>query len=355
MSGPLSRRDIDAVLDAAAGLWSQLDGTRLFVTGGTGFIGTWLLETFLAARERFGLDAHAVVLTRNADAFAAKSPHIANDAAIELLSGDVRSFAFPPGEFRFVIHAATEASAKLNNEQPREMFDSIVTGTRRVLDFAVAAGTTRFLFTSSGAVYGRQPHDVDHVPEEYAGAPEITDARSAYGEGKRAAEALCAMYAADHPALQIAIARCFAFVGPHLPLDRHFAIGNFIGDALAARPIEIRGDGTPLRSYLYAADLAIWLWMILFRGASMRPYNVGSEDSLSVLDTAQRVAAAVTPPPEVHVARRADPQRPAERYVPSTKRARTELTLEQSVGLDDAIARTIAWYRGGILEPWRRR
>ena len=323
----LPARDLEHVLRATAPLWRELDGARLFITGGTGFFGMWLLETLLFARE----DAEVVVLTRNPAAFTAKAPHLAG--RVTLLEGDVRTFAFPGGEFPLVIHAAAEASATLNDERPMEMFDSIVGGTRHVLDFARQASTRRMLFVSSGAVYGRQPLDVLHVAEDYGGAPMTTDPRSAYGEGKRAAELLCAM-----SGVETAIARCFAFVGPHLPLGRHFAIGNFIADALAGRTIEVRGDGTPLRSYLYAADLAIWLWTILVRGTPLRPYNVGSEEAVSVAEVARAVGK------DVRIAGTPDPSKPPERYVPSTKRAREELGLVQTVGLEDAIARTREWY-----------
>jgi dTDP-glucose 4,6-dehydratase len=221
------------------------------------------------------------------------------------------------------------------------MLDSIVAGTRRTLDFAVSAGASKFLLTSSGAVYGKQPSEMTHVPETYAGAPDTMNPRSAYGEGKRLAELLCAIYH-QRQGLETKIARCFAFVGPYLPLDVHFAIGNFIRDAIAGRPIEIKGDGTPHRSYLYAADLAIWLWTILAHGAACRPYNVGSEESVSIADLARGVAAALQPDLGVHIAGRPAAGTPVARYVPETGRA-AELGLQPYASLDCGIRRTASW------------
>src|SRR3989338_4961828 len=104
---------------------------------------------------------------------------------------------------------------------------------------------------------------MSRLPEEYFGAPYPADVKSAWGESKRAAEFICGYYA-DRYGLEIKIARCFSFVGPYLPLDIHYAVGNFIRDALKGGPLRIKGDGTPVRAYLYAADLAVWLWTILF-------------------------------------------------------------------------------------------
>jgi len=334
--------DLDHVLEHTGALWEEMRGQRLFITGGTGFFGCWLLESFLWANERLGLKAQAVVLSRDPQAFAQKMPQLARHPAITLHKGDIRTFTFPDGHFSHVIHAATEASAKLNAENPLLMVDTIVEGTRRALDFAVQCGAKKFLLTSSGAVYGKQPPELTHIPEDYNGAPDPMDAGSAYGNGKRMAEHLCALYARQH-GLETKIARCYAFVGPYLPLDIHFAIGNFLRDAMKGECIRVNGDGTPYRSYLYAADLAIWLWTILFSGQSARPYNVGSAEGMTIREVAMAVAASVTPPCPVAVAREPVAEAAPQRYVPSTQRAATELGLECWIPLQEAIRRTEQW------------
>ena len=350
MSANSLSADLDHVLDHTRPLWEEVRGGRLFITGGTGFIGCWLLESFAWANERLALNAQALVLTRNLAAFARKAPHLAGRADIHFHVGDVRHFEFPPGRFSHVIHAAAEASANLNDEQPAVMLDTIVAGTRRALDFSAWCGAQRFLLTSSGAVYGPQPSALAHLAEDYAGGPDVSNPQSAYGEGKRMSELLCAIQAREH-GLEVKIARCFAFVGPYLPLDIHFAIGNFIRDAMAGGPIKVTGDGTPYRSYLYAADLAIWLWTILFKGASNRPYNVGSRQPVTIAETAAAVSRVLPGKVSVVIAQKPVPGQPPARYVPETARAEQELGLSEWVPLEDAIRRTARWHKRSPERP----
>jgi len=342
MANPLSV-DLNHILEHTHNLWEGLRGERIFITGGTGFFGCWLLESLLWAVDRLDLNCRATILSRSPDVFRMKAPHLAGHEAVSVIQGDVCTFEFPAGTFSQVIHAATESSARLNVENPLQMLGTIVEGTRHTLEFAKTCGAQSFLLTSSGAVYGRQPAGMTHISEEYIGAPDPLDPKSAYGEGKRVAEYLCALYADTH--LKPKIARCFAFVGPYLPLDIHFAIGNFIRDALHGGPIIVKGDGTPQRSYLYAADLAIWLWTILFRGQTLRPYNVGSEESVSIAETALGVSRSVSPEIPVEIRGIANPSLPVEQYVPSTRRARLELDLHEDMNLNEKIQRTLHWHR----------
>jgi dTDP-glucose 4,6-dehydratase len=341
MTNPLSA-DLDHILEHTRDLWSELRGERIFITGGTGFFGCWLLESLLWANDRLDLDCGVTVLSRSPELFQTKAPHLAGHKSVSLMQGDVRTFKFPDGKFRHIIHAATQSSVKLNTENPLQMLDTIVEGTRHTLEFAKICRAENFLLTSSGAVYGKQPADMTHIPEHYNGAPDPLDPKSAYGEGKRIAEYLCTVYADTH--LKPKIARCFAFVGPYLPLDIHFAIGNFIRDALNGGPIVVKGDGSPHRSYLYAADLVIWLWTIMSKGQPVRPYNVGSDETLSIAEVAARVAEQFHPHIVVEVHGTPNLQKPLERYVPSTQRADNELGLKRIVPFQESINKTKEWY-----------
>jgi nucleoside-diphosphate-sugar epimerase len=338
----IDAEDLNHILNHSSGLWGEVRGQTVFMTGGTGFFGCWLLESLLWANDQMGLGTRVVLLSRSPRSFAARAPHLANHPAVHMIEGDVRTFEYPAGDFPIVLHAATEASAKLNQENPLLMFETVVEGTRRTLEFARTHGTRRFLLTSSGAVYGQQPPKMTHIPEEYLGAPNPMDPNAAYAEGKRAAEMLCRLYSHQF-GLEVKIARCFAFVGPHLPLNAHYAIGNFIRDALQGGPIRVSGDGSPFRSYLYAADLAVWLWTILFKGEPCRPYNVGSDRGISIAELANLVRQVVNPDLEIAIARQVDPSQPAQRYVPSTERARCELRLESWVPLEEAVHKTVLW------------
>lgn len=274
---------------------SELRGRTLVITGGTGFIGRWLVETFAFLNDRHGLGARLYVISR--------TPGASTIGWNEL-----------PDRFDFVIHGATPSSDELA-KGGRELVLETVGLTRTMLEAAERAGAQRFLYLSSGAVYGHS---------------------TPYGETKRLSERLCE----DSP-LETVSARGFAFIGPHIPLNGKFAAGNFLKNALNGEPIDVLGDGTPLRSYMYMSDLAIWLWTLLLRGSGA--YDVGSEQEVSIAELAHETAKLGNVPVTIHG--RAEAGKQPERYVPSTARARNELGLRETVDWRTGLRKTYEWYR----------
>jgi len=333
--------NLDAIADQLGVLQGSLKSRRLFLTGGTGFFGRWILETIAHLNACHDLNLSVVVLTRDADRFRSAVPSLARAKGIRFIQGDVVSFEFPSGKFDYVIHAATPVVAQSSS---LELWNTITEGTRRVLDFSKEAGVERFLLTSSGAIYGAQPPDLPFLPETYNGAPDTLVPTSTYGQGKRAAEHLCSSYSFQYQ-LCCTVARCFAFVGPHLPLDAHFAIGNFIRDAMAGLPLQISGDGTPLRSYLYGSDLVVWLFTILLKGRTMTAYNVGSDKPISILELAELVRREINPQCEIRLGRTEVAGNPRQSYVPSIDRAKKDLGLEVTISLSDAVRMTSVWHK----------
>jgi dTDP-glucose 4,6-dehydratase len=310
---------------------SDFAGSVAVVTGGSGFVGRWLVETFAASG-----CGRVFLLTRNAAATRERAPHLETAAGVSV----VEPYELPE-RCDFVIHAATDSAENLASN-PRRFVEAIDL-TSAALEFASRAEARRFLYISSGAVYGKQPPDMMFLNETFAGAPDLTDFRSAYGESKRAGELLCASY--RNSGLHVTIARLFSVIGPLIPLGPKFAAGQFLEDVLHGRPVEVRGDGTPLRTYLYIADAAVWLWTMLLRGQNGRAYNAGSESPVSILDLARQAASLVSPALPVVVRGTPDADRPADRYVPSTQRAQRELDVAETIGWCAALRKTFEWYR----------
>ena len=251
----------------------------LFLTGGTGFFGRSLLRYCLNLKD---YDLRVLVLSRDPRRFLQLYPEFDSTSLFEFIKGDVQQSDTLPWDKKFthVLHAATDSTLG-PTLTPLQRYDQIVVGTRNILELAQVSGASRFLLTSSGAIYGPQPIDLVEVPEDWPEAPHLNLAESAYGQAKRADEHLCAIYR-EMSELEVVIARCFTFVGPDLPINSHFAVENFVSDALNADKILVKGDGTSIRSYLDQRELAHWLWVLLFEGLSGEAYNVGSNKAISI-------------------------------------------------------------------------
>jgi nucleoside-diphosphate-sugar epimerase len=333
--------DLKDIFSRTSKIWVELEGAKLFITGGTGFIGCWLLETLRHAHYLGRVEFEIYVLTRNLSEFQKKAPHLASYSAFNFIEGNLVNFVAPEAGFTHLIHAATDASAYLNEHDPRSMFDTVVLGTRHVLNFAVENGIKKVLFLSSGAVYGQQPWDMSFVDEDCLGSPDCRNPKNTYAEAKRAAEMLCAIYGKQFK-LSITTARIFALLGPYISLGIHFAAGNFIRDAIDGKTVTVNGNGLPCRSYMYASDLTVWLFNLLVFGQAGCAYNVGSDETISIKDLAEKVANIVGSG-RFEIKGEADAGWNPGRYVPDVSKITRELNQTRNVGLDEAIRRTALW------------
>lgn len=323
--------DLAALLDKQP--LPELRGIRIFGTGCTGFFGYWLLAA-LECLNRQGQAIEVVALSREPKAFLNRHPEFRHRPWLSFVQGNVSNFQIPAGRFEAVIHGATDSSPQAA-ANPSALLAGMIDGTRRVLDLLPDVGCQRFLLLSSGAVYGDQPASVPALKEDDGLAGNSLDSANAYGEGKRIMEMLCASRA-DNDVPAPVVARCFAFLGPHLPA--HLAPAQFLRDALAGGPIVLRGDGSPLRSYLYAADLAVWLLTLLARGSAGRAYNVGGDQAISLAELAQVIRDTVAPAAAIDILG-TESGAPRHRYLADTRRAREELGLKAWTPLPQAIAR----------------
>lgn len=318
-------------------LATQLQGRKLFVTGGTGFVGRSMLDLFHILAGHVRAPFHVTVLSRDPAGFLARYPQYAHRPWLSLLTGSLSHWPSVADCFTDVIHAAADTHPSGDDIA---WMDQIVQGTRHALDFSLAVGAQRFLMVSSGAVYGTQPSELPQLCEDYPGAPDTTRVSSTYGQAKRLAEQLCTLYQHAH-GLPCVIARCFAFGGPHLPHHGPYALGNFVRDALSSDTPEIcvQGDGQAVRSYLDSEEMAVWLLTLLCQGQAGEAYNVGSDQAVNMLTLAQTVADVLAPGKAVAVKGLASAPMARSLYVPCIAKAAT-LGLVPQRGLADIIRRS---------------
>jgi nucleoside-diphosphate-sugar epimerase len=339
---PLLLTDLNFMLERLEDDFRARSQAHWFITGATGLLGKWFLEVLLESNKRFNTNFKITALSRDPERFKNAMPHLSNNRALHWIQGDAVSFAFSNDPTDLMIHAAAEVQ-NAKPELPSKVVNQQLKATEHFIDLCRQNPKSKVLFTSSGAVYGQIPSDMTHVSESYMGAPDVSKPNAAYGEAKRVSELLLHSAHLEF-GLDFKISRTFAVVGAHLPLEAHFAIGNFIGQAMQQKSILISGDGTATRSYLHMAEHTIWLFKILFHGTATRAYNVGSDDSRSILEIAKAVSAEF-PDLSIEVAQKPQQNQTISRYVPSIERLKKELNLQIEIPLSQAIQRTIQWWQ----------
>ncbi len=339
------RRETYRQFHRSADYWGGLKHSRILLTGCSGLFGLWILDLIDVANRELGLDIQAGVLTRSRYQLLVRYPHLKQMSGLTPIEGDVRSFSIAGFTPTHLIHGATTSAAETyGGETPIRKFDTLVSGTRHLFTLLPKGEIRSALFLSSGAVYGPPPGDSADILESMPTAPLPGDTTAALGHAKRAAEFLCNAYA-DELSIPLRVARCFAFSGAGVPMDLHYALGDFVRQALIGNEIVVKGDGKAVRSYLHLGDMAIWLLRLLTDEDFSKPrtVNVGSSKGLSIRDLAHAVAKTVGSGAKVSVKGENDysvgnPVRSC--YVPSTKLAKL-YGLDEWTSLDDSLQNMI--------------
>ncbi|HVA66149.1 MAG TPA: NAD-dependent epimerase/dehydratase family protein [Elusimicrobiota bacterium] len=340
------RQDCCEALSGLERQLSQLKSDHVLITGGTGFVGSWLAEALACLNDDFQFGVKIYILARNTGRFQSAYPHLADRRDTTIIQADIRDFFDVPAKINWIIHAAATPDNRFHSSSPVETMNVIASGTMtlvKAVDRCV--NIKKFLNISSGLAYGPQPWDLERIAEGYTGAPASGAVSSAYAEAKRFAETYCGA-ARSQQRLPIVTVRPFAFLGPYQSLETPWAINNFIRDALTGNVLRVLGDGQTVRSYMYGSDMAAWLLRILTDGAIGAAYNVGNPEGITLERLAQLVAERFNPRPEIRLnASNSDARHHRTIFIPDTTLATTSLGLSIKTPLPTALERTIQWNR----------
>ena len=309
--------------------------THILLTGGTGFFGRSLLRHLSDMGDE---SPQITILSRNPQKFRQQYPNLA--PLVHWVEGDILKPESLPylGKYTHIIHGAADSTLG-HMLTPIERYIQIVDGTKNLLELAVKTGSRRFLLISSGAVYGPQPQYIKKIIETYNGMPDPMQPKYAYGVAKRCAEHLCILYQNKYD-IETVVGRCFAFVGCDLPMKAHFAVGNFIRDAIQSNEIIVNGDGSAIRSYLDQRDLIRWLLALLEQGQPGEAYNVGSDQEISIKDLAYLVRDLVSPNKTVRILGKHIDRNGQDRYVPDVTKICQGLGVNVGISLGQSIMDT---------------
>ena len=324
---------------------SKLRGECILITGGTGFFGTWLTEMISFLNDEYNFNVKIFLLSQGAYNFGSKAPHLAIRKDIKLIEKDIKTVFEIPNQITYIIHAAGNPDNRMHASDPIITMNTIAKGTNALLAAACRLPNLKIILNvSSGLIYGPQPQNMKAIPEKYSGSYDCYSVASVYSEAKRFAETLCAAYASQYK-MSIITARPFAFIGPYQFLDKPWAINNFIRDSLMGGPIRILGDGETVRSYMYASDMAYWMLRLLVDGRPGLAYNVGSPHGVSLNQLAIKIANNFTVKPEIMSRVSPSSHIHSSTFVPDVGLAVNTLGLEQKIDIDEAIKRTLSWYK----------
>ena len=335
------RQDVQSAAEGVKGL-EKLYGAAVLVTGATGMIGSFVTDLLLFAGREKGMQIRVLAAGRDPERIRARFP----GEDVIPVRYDLLEPAGIPQAADFVIHAASPADPASFAAKPAEILAGGVMGTHNLLEYARQCGAKRFLFVSSGEVYGRMPDQSEAFREEEAGFIDPMSLRAAYPNGKRAGETLCAAYSAEYGLNTVVARPCHTFGATMTERDSR-AASQFLREAAAGRPVVLNSAGLQERSWCCAADCAAALVTLLTEGRCAEAYNVADSAShATIAELAARIAEAAGVPllKETAGPLAGIPASPIPRQVLSDGKLKS-LGWRARFTLQEGIARTLAALR----------
>jgi len=338
------RQDCLLASDKQPAIRTKLGLQHIAVTGGTGFLGTWIAEMVAALNDERELGITLDLYARKVNDWAQRYPHLSKRSDIRMRSQDVRS----PFEFarntNYVVHAAGIPNNRVHASDPLRVQQTIILGLNNTLDAASQLDNlTRFVNVSSCLVSGTPNRSGALAETDYFPIP-CGQLHSVYLEAKRAAENLAATYRSQFR-MSVSTVRPFTFAGPFQELDRPWALNNFVRDVLIGGDIRIHGDGLARRSYLYGSDAAWWTLAALVNGTNGATYNIGSPTAVTHLELAKLIGDRASPASRVQVNTSPSQRGRVDDLFPDTSFTEESLGVTQTCALEQTLDKTMRWFK----------
>ena len=265
--------------------WELLAGCNILITGATGLIGSCLVEVLMA---RTDMLYHVYAAGRNEERARRRFAEYWENEYFHFVRYDVVRAVDSDVDFHYIIHAASNASPNFFAKRPVEVMKSNIYGVCNLLDYGIHHNMKRFLYVSTGEIYGEGNQRV--FTEDYSGYVDCTNPRSCYPSSKRVAETLCVAYSAEYGA-NVVIARPSHTYGPYFTETDNRVYAQFIRNILKGEDIVMKSSGSQFRSWCYVVDCVSALLYILLKGINGEAYNIADESAnKSIKELAEIIA-----------------------------------------------------------------
>lgn len=336
------QEDCSEAANLSLGSLGELKNQKIFIAGGTGFMGSWIAEFISYLNDNYNFNTSLLLAARNIEIFVEEKKHLASRKKIEIISKDIRNINELPDDITFIIHAAASPDNRVHVSNPIDCISVITHGTGNLIDKSFNLSYLKnFLYLSSGQVYGKKSKETEMISENKFGPLDCNSITNIYAEAKRLAEATCCAYFSQYK-LPITIARPFSFIGPYQSLTKPWAINNFINDAFNSKTIRIIGNGEPVRTYMYPVDMVVWLLKIMLNGKPSKAYNVGSPYGISLKSLAEKIVSVTHSNAKIELKFTNEDN---SKYIPDLNLGFSELGLNIAYDADKTIERAVNWFK----------